>query len=475
MNDLLTLPWLEISILLPLVGALCTACVRGAIAASRWCLTFAGATLVCTLLMGLAAANGVSPTGDSPYSLSHQLLGSALFEIDDLSTPLLPLVALLHFLTVLATARTKMARVSFSGMLISESIRLALFASKSPWLLIVFLALNTVPAYIELVKRRRPTRVYVLHMALFLVLLISGWACASSGESALVDLAALLLLAAILVRSGTVPVHLWVPDLIENCSFGTALLFVTPITGVYAAVRLVLPFVPDWALQSISLFSLITAVYAAGMSVVQRDARRFFAYAFLSHASLILVGLELHTAISLTGALCLWISVALSVTGLGITLRAVEARFGRISLDRYHGLYDDSPALAVCFLLTGLGSVGFPGTLGFVAAELLVDGVINVNPYIGIVIALAAALNGIAIVRVFFLIFTGTRRVSAISLGITSRERFAVLTLAALILGGGLSPQFGVNSRHRAAESVLHHTGSDGLPHDPHETPTQTE
>ena len=39
--------------------------------------------------------------------------------------------------------------------------------------------------------------------------------------------------------------------------------------------------------------SLVTAVYAAGMAVVQREARRFFAYLFLSHASLVLVGLEL--------------------------------------------------------------------------------------------------------------------------------------------------------------------------------------
>ncbi len=31
-------------------------------------------------------------------------------------------------------------------------------------------------------------------------------------------------------------------------------------------------------------------------------------------------------------------------------IRALEARFGRLSLTEYHGLYDHSPALAVCFL-----------------------------------------------------------------------------------------------------------------------------
>ena len=180
------------------------------------------------------------------------------------------------------------------------------------------------------------------------------------------------------------------------------------------------------------------------MATIQRETRRFFAHLFLSHASLVLVGLELHTELSLTGSLCLWFSVILSLGGFGLTLRALEARFGRLSLTDYHGLYEHSPALAVCFLLTGLASVGFPGTLGFISTELLVDSAVEVNPYVGIVVVAAAALNGIAVVRAYFLLFTGARHVSTVSLGIGLRERIAVLTLSALILGGGLFPQPGV-------------------------------
>jgi NADH-quinone oxidoreductase subunit M len=165
--------------------------------------------------------------------------------------------------------------------------------------------------------------------------------------------------------------------------------------------------------------------------------------------------MELHTPISLAGALFLWMSVALSLGGLGLTLRALEARFGRLSLTRFSGLYDHSPALAVCFLLTGLGSVGFPGTLGFVGTELLVDGATGASPAIGAAIVLTAAVNGIAVMRAYFLLFTGGRHVSSVSLAITLRERCAVLTLAVLILGGGLAPQFGVASRYLAAETVL--------------------
>ncbi len=260
---------------------------------------------------------------------------------------------------------------------------------------------------------------------------------------------------AVLVRCGAVPAHCWLTDWFEHASFGNALLFATPLTGVYLAVRLVLPVAPDWVLQGIGLVSLITAVYAAGMAVVQQEVRRFFAYLFLSHASLVLVGLELHTSLSLAGALGLWFAVTLSLAGFGLTLRALEARYGRLALEKFRGLYEQSPTLAVCFLVTGLASVGFPGTLGFVAAELLVEGAIGAGLAIGIAVVMAAALNGIAVVRAYFLLFTGARHASAVSLTITARERFALLTLTALILGGGLFPQPGVSHLHAVAEKIL--------------------
>ena len=113
--------------------------------------------------------------------------------------------------------------------------------------------------------------------------------------------------------------------------------------------------------------------------------------------------------------------------GLGLTLRALEARVGRLSLDRYHGLYEHCPLLAVCFLVTGLASVGFPGALGFVAADLLIEGAVASNIFIGVGLVLATALNGIAILRAYFSLFTGARHVSNVSLAITWRERLVVL------------------------------------------------
>ena len=98
---------------------------------------------------------------------------------------------------------------------------------------------------------------------------------------------------------------------------------------MYAAIRLVLPIAPDWILHGIGLMSLLTAFYAASMALIQSEVRRFFAYFFLSHASLVLVGLQLHTAVALTAALSLWLAVILSLGGFGLVLRASKAALVR--------------------------------------------------------------------------------------------------------------------------------------------------
>ncbi len=455
--NLLYLPWLELSMATTLFGSVCVSRMRDPDHASLWGRSFTGFAFICTFLAWLAFYMRVPLELVGRWSVQPYLFGRTILGLDELNAPLVPTVALLHFLTALATARTMMRRFSFSWSLAAETIRIATFSCEDPRLLIGLMAIGTLPPYLELLNRGRPTRVYALHMGLFVVLLIAGWAAVeSAGLDAPAPAWAILpLLAAVLIRCGTVPAHCWVTDWLENASFGNALLFITPLTGVYAAIRLILPIGADWVLQFIGLVSLTTAVYAAGMATVQREARRFFAYLFLSHSALVMIGLELHTELSLTGSLCLWFSVILSLGGFGLTLRALEARFGRLSLTEYHGLYDHSPTLAVCFMLTGLASVGFPGTVGFVSAELLVDGAVEANLYVGLAVVLAAAINGIAVVRAYFLLFTGARHVSTVSLEITPRERFAVLTLAALILGGGIIPQPGVTSRHGAAEIIL--------------------
>jgi NADH-quinone oxidoreductase subunit M len=163
----------------------------------------------------------------------------------------------------------------------------------------------------------------------------------------------------------------------------------------------------------------------------------------------------LHTPNGVTAALCLWISSALSLTGLAFAVRALESRFGRMSLNEFHGHYEQVPALAVLFLITGLASVGFPGTIGFVPMELLFSGSFEEGLGVSAAIAAAAMFNGIAIIRAYFALFTGRKQLNSISLGIRPLERVGVIMITLTVfLGVWLSPDV-VRSRLNTAQQLL--------------------
>lgn len=498
----LYLPWLQLAIGLAAVGALIVGRMHTASVARGWAAFFHALVLAATTGAWIDFALGTAPVATDRFNLLRPISDGELMVIDSFSAPLLPLVALVYLFTTVTTLRTKLRRFSFAWALLSEALLLATFSCREPLAVAALLVASTVPPYLELKARGKSTRVYVLHMAAFAVLIGLGslalvgvepvrdglgaaagttvqGALAShvenESEATLVSTAGasaaslgtlaeqggppawavIALVLAIWIRGGLVPLHTWKTDLFEHATFGGSLLVASSLGGAYAAARLLLPNVPDWALSILGGASLITAVYASGMALVQREARRFFAYLFLSNSALVLVGLETASAVGVAGALCVWISAVLALGGFGLTLRAVEARLGRLSLTEYHGLYDHMPTLAAFFLLTGLASVGFPGTLGFIGGEMLVDGAVQAYAYIGMAVVVAAAINGIAVVRAYFLLFTGRRHPATVSLRRRGRERFAVLVLAGLILGGGLFPQPGVISRFEAAVLLL--------------------
>ncbi|MFN8854889.1 MAG: proton-conducting transporter membrane subunit [Planctomycetaceae bacterium] len=442
--------WVAVSIFASFGGALLVTRLNDPTRARAWTLVSHGIALLSAIIGWLLFSN------NGPDSRAVERYGGWL-SLDSLSAPLGPLAALVFLITTLVTLKTKIRRFSFTGSLVSEGITLATLACREPWGIIAGLALGVLPPLLELRSRGQRSRIFTLAMGTCVGLLVVGQLLEDYEGAERFDQwwASLPLLVAVMIRCGAFPFHLWVSDLFDKASFGTALLFMTPMLGAYACVRLVMPVEPDWVLRIIEQVSTFTALYTAGLALVQNEGRRFFCCLLLSHSALVFVGIETVTAIGLTGALCIWLSVGLSLTGFGLTLRAIESRRGRVSLDQYQGLYEHAPGLAIGFVLTGLSSVGFPGTVGFVGTELLVDGVVDDQPITGIAVVVACTLNGIAILRTYFKVFTGTRHLTSISLRIRPREQLALLLVAVLTLLGGVLPQPGVRSRFRAAEELL--------------------
>src|SRR5215472_2533512 len=115
-----------------------------------------------------------------------------------------------------------------------------------------------------------------------------------------------------------------------------------------------------------------------------------------------MAGLDCTSTGALAGGLLVWLSAGLAFAGLARIVLVLEARRGRLDLTTYHGGYERMPVLAVTFLITGLACTGFPGTLGFVGQELLVNGAVDTFPVLGFAVVLASGLTGLAVIRMYF-------------------------------------------------------------------------
>jgi NADH-quinone oxidoreductase subunit M len=116
------------------------------------------------------------------------------------------------------------------------------------------------------------------------------------------------------------------------------------------------------------------------------------------------------------------------------------------------------PLLAISFLSMALACTGFPGTLGFVGQELLVDGAVDVFPVMGFAIVIASALNGLAVLRMYFSLFCGQPDVvshSSVRFGLTKREAWTFVALVLVLIAFGIAPRPLVDSRFNASDNIL--------------------
>jgi NADH-quinone oxidoreductase subunit M len=116
------------------------------------------------------------------------------------------------------------------------------------------------------------------------------------------------------------------------------------------------------------------------------------------------------------------------------------------------------PVLAVSFLAMGLACTGFPGTLGFVGQELLVDGAVAAFPVMGFAVVIASALTGLAVVRMYFSLFCGRPDPLAhagTSVALKRREAWTFGALVLILIGFGIVPRPLADSRFAASAEIL--------------------
>ncbi len=205
-----------------------------------------------------------------------------------------------------------------------------------------------------------------------------------------------LLFYGLAIRIPLFPLHGWLPLAVEHGTVAVAPILLLGLkTGIYGILRFVYPLLPD-AVMEWQTFLLVLAVtgifYAALLAMMQDNLRRLLAYAVISHTGIVMIGLLSLHPLAFQGSTLLTINFGLAIAGLFFMTGLIFQRTGTTRLTQLGGLFDHMPVVAIAFLIAGLAIVGMPGTPGFDAAHLVMEGSIE---SFGTLVTIGAALGNV--------------------------------------------------------------------------------
>ena len=450
---------------------------------ARWlAIVASGISLAASCLIAAAWTT----SDGTPVGFGETLGDGRLVFIDGLTAALLPYVALISIAILLVAPRRALDTTSVRRSLLGLAATFAVFLTSHPLALVALWIATAQPTWraTRVTPGGRPAaRVYAISMTLAIVCMAAGtfmlvadppW---SQSSGMMGTTGGWLVAVAVMIRKGIVPFHSWYPALFSGAPMSTALSATMPQIAAYTAVRLLVGHADGVAveLEVLAIFALVTAVYGAALSLVQRDLRGFIGTFAMSQSAIVLAGLSGRLPMELNGAFCIWISSGLAITGIGLVTWALESRAGDISLETLQGRFWDAPALAAFFLLFGLAAIGLPGTLSFVADDLIVSGSLDDHLSAGLLVIGSTVLGGIAVMRCWFQVFGGPSPVDSPRHAILRREQIALTSLIGMLFGLGLWPGPLVQALERAAEAVLRTATTPQSPTDQPGPPTASQ
>lgn len=287
-------------------------------------------------------------------------------------------------------------------------------------------------------ERRRATGLYVhfIVSGLFLLgvgLAILGWnhadatgdwsfeladLAATPPAGSLQNLAFAFVFFGLGVRMAQFPFHAWLPELSQHGTLATAGVFLVGTKlGIYALLRF-LPLLPEavHAFKPLAAgLGLCGIFYGALLALMQLNLRRLLAFAAVSHTGMLVIGVFCLNREGLAGALLLAVNFGVAASALLFASGLVLHRAGSALLPRLGELFDPMPLLGLTFLLAALSTMAMPGTPGFDAAHLLLEGAIETHDWgVATALAIGNVLAAAFLLRAFQQAFLAPRRETVI-------------------------------------------------------------
>ena len=240
------------------------------------------------------------------------------------------------------------------------------------------------------------------------------------------------------------PLHTWLPDAhVEAPTAGSVILAgVLLKMGAYGFLRFSLPMLPyasEFFTPLVYSLSIVAIIYTSLVALAQLDMKKLIAYSSVAHMGFVTIGIFTVTMQGVQGALVQMLSHGVLSAALFLCVGVVYDRVHTRDIARYGGLVHRMPVYAFVFMIFMLGTVGLPGTSGFVGEFLVLVGAFRVNTWVAVLAATGIILTAAYMLylyrRVFFGVLEKADLKNILDLNMREVFVFAPLVIATLWIG----------------------------------------
>jgi NADH-quinone oxidoreductase subunit M len=258
------------------------------------------------------------------------------------------------------------------------------------------------------------------------------------------------------------PVHTWLPDAhVEAPTAGSVILAgVLLKMGGYGFLRFSLPILPDasaYFADMVFWLSIIAIVYTALVALVQEDMKKLIAYSSVSHMGFVTLGIFSGNQQGVDGAMFQMLSHGIISAALFLCVGVVYDRLHTREISRYGGLVKNMPKYATVFMVLMLGSVGLPGTSGFVGEFLSLMGAFQADTLVAL-FATTGVVFGAAYMLVLYrrVIFGEQKNPDAAAMPDLNKTEYGILVpLSVMVIIFGVAPGLVMQNISPAVQNLL--------------------
>lgn len=258
------------------------------------------------------------------------------------------------------------------------------------------------------------------------------------------------------------PVHTWLPDAhVEAPTAGSVILAgVLLKMGGYGFLRFSIPMLPEateFFAPMVFGLSIIAIIYTSLVALVQDDMKKLIAYSSVAHMGYVTLGLFTMTAQGIQGGIFQMISHGIVSAALFLCVGVVYDRLHTREISRYGGVVKNMPKYAVVFMIFMLGSVGLPGTSGFVGEFLALLGAYRVDTLVALLATTGLILGAPYMLILYRRVVFGPQvnEDAAEMLDMNWREIVCLVPLAILTIWLGVFPNMVLNKVQPSVDNLI--------------------